>query len=248
MAQQQKAPRIYTYKITFEEIRHYYYGVHKEKFYDDGYMGTPITHKWMWDFYTPEKQILEIFDYNEEGWRQALLMETELIKYFYDTDPYCLNESCSGVYSLKSRSAAGKLGGIAATDKAREEGIGFFALTKEDRSKHGKKSAETHKNNGTGFFGPEHKEMARKGGSTRGKRHKEEGTGIFSISKEERLRNCSKGGKTAGKQNSYLITEKVWMCTVTGFITTAGALTPYQCKRGIDPSNRIQIKPYSNQK
>ena len=58
--------RIYIYKITFLETPHYYYGVHKEKYFDDEYWGSPITHKWIWNFYTPKKQILEIFDFTNE--------------------------------------------------------------------------------------------------------------------------------------------------------------------------------------
>jgi hypothetical protein len=47
--------RIYTYKITFEEVPYYYWGSHKEKRYNEYYMGSPVTHKWCWDFYTPKK-------------------------------------------------------------------------------------------------------------------------------------------------------------------------------------------------
>lgn len=243
-----KAPRIYTYKITFEETRHFYYGVHKEKYYNDPYMGSPVTHKWMWNFYTPEKQILEVFEYSEEGWVEALSRETELIKYFYHTDPYCLNEICSGIYSIKSRGKAGKIGGKKAVETHRKNGTGIFALTQEDRVNRGKKSAETHKKNGTGFFGPEHKEMARKGGITQGNKCYQEKTGIFSLSEEKKRRACSNGGKVGGQKGHYVISEKVWQCTVTGHISTIGGITIYQRNRNIDPSNRIQIKPYSNQK
>jgi hypothetical protein len=54
-------PRIYTYKITFEEIPHWYWGVHKEKNYGEEYLGSPVTHAWMWEFYTPRVQLLEFF-------------------------------------------------------------------------------------------------------------------------------------------------------------------------------------------
>ena len=69
-------PRIYTYKITFEEVPYYYYGSHKEKKYNEYYMGSPVTHKLMWDFYTPKKQILEIFNSRED----ANIIENRLIK------------------------------------------------------------------------------------------------------------------------------------------------------------------------
>jgi hypothetical protein len=67
--------RIYIYKITFLETPHYYYGVHKEKYFDDEYWGSPITHKWIWNFYTPKKQILQIFDFTNEGYVKAQEVE-----------------------------------------------------------------------------------------------------------------------------------------------------------------------------
>jgi hypothetical protein len=48
-------PRIYVYKITFLEVPYYYYGVHKEKYFNEEYWGSPVTHKWVWDFYTPKE-------------------------------------------------------------------------------------------------------------------------------------------------------------------------------------------------
>jgi hypothetical protein len=94
-------PRIYTYKITFEEIPHWYWGVHKEKRYNDGYMGSPVTHKWMWEFYTPKIQILELFPYTDEGWNCASEVEYRLILPDLN-NPLCLNERCGKLPSLES--------------------------------------------------------------------------------------------------------------------------------------------------
>jgi hypothetical protein len=91
-------PRIYTYKITFEEIPHWYWGIHKEKKFGEVYLGTPKTHRWMWDFYTPVIQILEIFPFNEKGWKEANAVERRLI-YPDLQNPLCLNENCAGVMS-----------------------------------------------------------------------------------------------------------------------------------------------------
>jgi len=237
-----KAPRIYTYKITFEETRHYYYGVHKEKYYNDPYMGSPVTHKWMWNFYTPEKQILEVFDYSEEGWMQALAMESSMIRYFYHKDPYCLNEFCSGVYSLKHRIKSGRKGGIVSAKKNRENGTGVFGLTQEQRSERGKKAIEVHREKQIGFFRPDQQEIRKRNGSVVGKRHSENGTGLYGLSPEKRFESCSKGGK----KNHRFISEKVWQCTVTGHVSTISGLNIYQRHRNIDLSNRIQIKPYSD--
>ena len=93
-------PRIYTYKITFEEISHWYWGVHKEKRYNDGYMGSPVTHKWMWEFYTPKMQILELFPFTDEGWKEAGTVELRLIRPDLN-NPLCLNEGCGPRVSLE---------------------------------------------------------------------------------------------------------------------------------------------------
>jgi hypothetical protein len=93
--------RIYTYKITFEEIPHWYWGVHKEGKFNDGYMGSPKTHKWMWEFYTPRIQILEFFPYTEEGWEEARSVEDRLIRPDLN-NPLCLNENCGGSHSLET--------------------------------------------------------------------------------------------------------------------------------------------------
>ena len=133
-----QSPRIYVYKIIFEEVPYYYYGVHKEKKYDEYYMGSPATNKWCWDFYTPKKQILEFFDFTDDGWLKAQEVEKRLIKPFFNTDKWCLNERCGGVLSLKVLRENGKKTG----NKAKELGVGIHALTSEQRSKNGKKSGK----------------------------------------------------------------------------------------------------------
>ena len=102
-----QSPRIYTYRVSFEEVPYYYYGVHKEKKYNEEYFGTPITNKWCWEVYTPKKQILEYFD----CWEEAQKVEARIIKEFYNQDKWCLNAHVQGVFSLQSKSKAGKIGG-----------------------------------------------------------------------------------------------------------------------------------------
>lgn len=94
-------PRIYVYKITFVGEPYWYWGVHKERKFDEYYMGSPVTHKRYWEEYTPVKEILETFECSEEGWRQAQLKELELIKQDLE-NPLCLNEGCGGLFSLGS--------------------------------------------------------------------------------------------------------------------------------------------------
>ena len=103
-------PRIYTYKITFEEVPYWYWGVHKERKYGKTYLGSPKTHKWIWEFYTPKIQILEFFPYTDEGWEEANRVEARLIKPDIN-NPLCLNENCGGCISLACRSEGGKIGG-----------------------------------------------------------------------------------------------------------------------------------------
>jgi hypothetical protein len=91
-------PRIYLYKITFEEVPYFYYGIHSEKKYDEYYMGSPIKNKWVWKTYTPKKQILQEFN----SWEQAAVIEERIIKHFMGKDPNCLN-ACAGRAFLNGR-------------------------------------------------------------------------------------------------------------------------------------------------
>jgi len=127
-------PRIYTYKITFEEVPYYYYGSKKEKYFNQTYWGSPVTNKWCWELYTPKKQILEIFDYSDEGYSKCISVENRLIKPVLN-DPWCLNESCSNFYSLKTLSNAGKKGGKITGTKNKKESRGIFNLTDDERKK-----------------------------------------------------------------------------------------------------------------
>jgi hypothetical protein len=92
------SPRIYIYKITFEEVPYFYYGVHREKKYGEYYMGSPVTNKWAWSIYTPKKQILQEFDSAEE----AHEVEVRIIKYFLNKDPNCLNANAGGLFLYRS--------------------------------------------------------------------------------------------------------------------------------------------------
>jgi len=94
-------PRIYTYKVTFEETPDWYWGAHKEEKYGEPYLGSPKTHAWKWGFYTPHLQICEIFPYTDEGWTQAREVEDSCIKPDLN-NPLCLNEHYGGLMSLEA--------------------------------------------------------------------------------------------------------------------------------------------------
>ena len=140
-------PRIYTYKITFEEVPYYYYGVKKEKRFDEEYWGSPKTNKWCWELYTPKKQILEIFDYTDAGYIKAQEVEKRLITSLLN-DKWCLNECCNGKFSLTICSENGK--------KSYELKIGLHKYTKNERvelsRKGGKIVGEKNKQERRGIF------------------------------------------------------------------------------------------------
>ena len=243
------SPRIYTYKITFEEVPYYYYGAHKEKRFNDYYMGSPVTHKWMWDFYTPKKQILQFFEFNDAGWLEAQEIEKRIIRPFLN-DKWGLNENCGNIFSLTSCSKAGKIGG----NKTKELGLGICGLTPEKRSEFGKiggkVGGEKAKELKLGFHAYTTEER-----KALGKKCYDEGKGIASLTKEQLGENAKKADEfnRKNKIGFYAITPEQrretvsktnsqrWECCETGYITTPGALTKYQRARGIDTSNRKRI-------
>jgi|LauGreDrversion4_2_1035121.scaffolds.fasta_scaffold187278_2 hypothetical protein len=144
-------PRIYVYKITFEDMPFWYWGVHKENVYGEVYMGSPKTNKWYWGTYTPIKQILECFPYTEEGWKEANAVEDRLIMPDLN-NPFCLNERYGGGSSLVVCKNAGQ--------KAAELQRGVHDRTyqqskerKETSRKAGAKTAEL----GIGCHAPEYR-------------------------------------------------------------------------------------------
>lgn len=206
-------PRIYTYKITFIEVSYYYYGVKKEKYYEEEYWGSPKTHKWCWEFYTPKKQILEFFEYNNDGWIEAQNIEKRLISAVLN-DSLCLNENVGGIFSLYSCSRAGKIGGKKTAKTQKENKTGFYSIIPEDRIKNGKK--------GGLIIGPKTGQD-----NVRYKR------GYCGRSPEQM--------SIDGRKGSMVTNYQKWECLVTGFISNPGNLTKYQKKRNIDTKLRRRI-------
>ena len=265
-----QSPRIYIYKITFDEVLYYYYGVKKEKKYNEYYMGSPITHKWMWDFYTPKKQILEIFDFTNEGWLEAQEVEKRIIRPFLD-NKWCLNENVGGIMSLEILrkngkvlgEAFGKRNGKINGNRAKELGLGIHGLTLEQLSENGKKNGKKSKELGIGVHGRTKEQMdedARKGG----KKSKELGIGVHGRTKEQMTEDSGKGGKKSkelgigvhgrtkeqmtedgkkgGKIGGKNVASQKWICLETGHISTPAGLAIFQNKRGIDTSKRKRIE------
>ena len=166
-------PRIYTYKITFEEIPDWYWGVHKEIRFDEKYWGSPVTNAWKWAFYTPVKQVLELFDFSEEGWCKALKVERRLITPDLN-HPLCLNEACSGHRSIKSCSESGRKGGLITSSKpgnmkkaGAASGKVWTDLKRESSRKNAAIASSCQKARGIQIFGPDYEYFRRKGRLTR---------------------------------------------------------------------------------
>jgi len=85
-------------------------------------LGSPKTHRWMWDFYTPHIQILELFPYTEEGWIEAGEMEDRLIQADFD-NPLNLNEHWGSCISIQQR----KKGATIVGSQNVELGRGIYA-------------------------------------------------------------------------------------------------------------------------
>ncbi len=224
-----QSPRIYIYKITFEEVQYYYYGVHKEKKCDEYYVGSPETHKWCWEFYTPKKQILELFEFSDKGWIEAQEVEKRIIKPFYNNDKWCLNEHCGGKISLTTL----RNGGRTAGKRCKEEKLGIFGMTQEQNDITRKKAHNTQKQMGIGFYG-NNKEFKIKNGQKSGSDNVVMKRGCFSLDKEKRTFVSKNAAKKTNSQK--------WECAETGYVSNSGGLSNYQKARGIDTSKNNRRK------
>lgn len=68
-----------------------------------------------------------------------------------------------------------------------------------------------------------------------GRRCRDEKLGFFALTPEENLKKAQRGAETTNKQ--------LWMCTVTGKVSTPGGLTRWQQARNIDIKNRKRVYP-----
>jgi hypothetical protein len=136
----------YTYKVTFEEIPHYYYGLHSTENLDDGYQGSPKTNRWYWDFYTPTLKPLEFFDTRGE----AADLERRLILPVLN-DFLCLNERCGYAVSIEVAQKAGTVSG----EKHKLLKTGVCGISSEEKAKQARIGHITSKQNKTGWNNPE---------------------------------------------------------------------------------------------
>jgi hypothetical protein len=154
---------------------------------------------------------LEIFSYTDEGWIEAQEVEKRLIKPFYQTDEWCLNESCGGVMSLKVKSQNGKK----VAENHKKNGTGLYALTPEQKSEGGKKggkiggktggkiSGKKSYELGIGIHGMTFEERSERS-KKNGLEHKENKTGVCGRSKEKMSEDGRRGGSVSGKKTYEL--------------------------------------------
>ena len=248
-------PRIYTYKITFEEIPHWYWGVHKEKRYNDGYMGSPVTHKWVWEFYTPKMQILELFPFTDEGWREAGEIEARLIHPDLN-NPLCLNEHGGGRTSIEMCKKGGSISGAFNGPMAVKNQLGVHSpdYTRsdkyiKDRVKGGQVAGKNSFEQRTKIFAISPEEMNRIRSEV-GQRSYGENFGMFAPEYGDKKKEWSgMGGKACKekmppekqRERAKKMTSEKWMCMVTGYITTKGPLTNVQKAQGVDPRLRVRV-------
>jgi hypothetical protein len=123
---------------------------------------------------------------------------------FYDVgnNPHFANRAkatSTGFCYFPSREWASKNGKKSVT-KNKQNKVGIFGLTKEERVINAKKSNETNKKNNTGIYAitPEQK---RKNSKKAGQKTYELGVGVHSLTPEQRIENSKKGGTIAGKKH-----------------------------------------------
>jgi hypothetical protein len=209
------SPRIYLYKVTFEEVPHWYWGIHKEKKFGETYLGSPTTHRWMWDFYTPEIEILQLFPFNEEGWSEAHDVEERVIKPDLDNS-LCLNEACGGKISLTARSLGGKKISLQQQSENGKKGAVVLNLQKDERGR---------------------SINALKGAM----RAKEMGVGLAFLTMEQRVKAGKKGGRIGGKKAATTLYVDPNHPELGA--QNAGNLVKMQRKRNLPsgPENRVKV-------
>jgi hypothetical protein len=226
-------PRIYTYKITFEEVPYWYWGVHKERKHGEVYLGSSKSHPWVWDYYTPVLQILEVFPYTQEGWEEAQTVEKRLIRPDLN-NPMCLNENCGGILSLDSCQKGAKITLNALHSEKDDQG----------RSVHGVNSAknlmkihETKNEFGKSVH-------AVNAGKQTHKERDEFGRSVHGLRSSDRIHaeKDEQGRSVTAVKSMEKVNSQRFRCEVTGHISNSGGLSRYQMKRGIDTSQRVRVQ------
>ena len=197
----------------------------------------------MWEFYTPKVQILEVFPYTAEGWKEARLVEDRLIQPNLNST-LCLNEHYGGLMSLGACSA----GGLKVHEVKNEEGKSIQALANIKKKKK-KIHLEKDKEGRSAHSMKAHKEKDEKGRSlhalewakrTQEKIHKDKdelGRSIHAVNTllKAHDKKDEDGKSLHAKKVASITNSQLYQCLETGKISTAGPLARWQNARGIDP-------------
>lgn len=135
----------FTYRVTFEGTPFYYYGLHSTKKLNDGYLGSPYTNRWCWDFYEATLTPLEFFDTRSE----AASLERRLILPVLN-DPHCLNERCGQATSIATCKKAGRKSG----EKHKQLKTGVCGIAPEIKALQARKGHLTSKERKSGWWNP----------------------------------------------------------------------------------------------
>lgn len=242
---------IYLYKITFEEIPHFYWGIHLVR-EDDDYMGSSVTFSKLWKIYTPHKQIIYHFEPSTEGWDLARETEKKVIESTWNSS-LSLNRNSGGSFSIQQQrdnvsrgmEKHGSNWGVG-NPEIREKCYqtqkenGTFGFTKEQEER----GRETQKRLKVGYFDPEKQQ---KGLETQRKL----GIGLFDSEKKVKRIQQDSETKTGlyssennekRSQSAKRVNSQVWECLVTGHRSNSGGLSRFQKSRGIDTSKRQRVQ------
>lgn len=136
----------YTYTIHFVD-GYYYHGYHKHEGTDpltDGYFGSPVTHKEKWLTTMHWKEITGLHETVED----VRFAEQEAIRPVFKTDPYCLNENCSGIIPSELARKGALKSGKKAGQRAKELKLNVCDPVNQEKGR------QTARERGAGFFDP----------------------------------------------------------------------------------------------
>lgn len=120
----------YLYRVSFPTRGCFYYGVHSTDDMNDGYRGSPHTHRGKWENHDWYIEPVEFFDTREE----LLLVEQRINKHTMN-NPLSLNENCGTGFSLETCSKGGRIGGRTVVENGELERVRKGCHTPEQRRK-----------------------------------------------------------------------------------------------------------------
>lgn len=228
---------IYLYKVTFEETKDFYWGIHLQRKENDGYMGSPVTHAWKWEHFTPKLDILCYFEPTEKGWNEACAVEERVIRPDLNKTE-CLNEHVGGRPSLEAMKRGQRKGNE--TNKKNKTGI--YGLTQEERVKAGEKGAAAKSAEQQAKAGKASHQKQAENPEAYSERQAKSGKNGGSIGGKKNTESQKKARKKNGDVSAAKTNAQLYRCLVTGKVTTPGALANFHKKQGIPKHMKERVK------